>query len=139
MPIFNYQLQQNAILPLMARTFALNCLYNNSRDIFANPKGFEDQMVMRCCVTKTMMGWNLLKTASTCRERCGGQGYLAISRFSDYLACAHASVTAEGDNRVLMVKVVKDMLTNILKTKSMKLPQTSLNVVKQIGSFTDVT
>ncbi len=49
-----------------------------------------------------------MKTASVCRERCGGMGYLALSKFSDYIALAHAGVTAEGDNRVLMTKIVKD-------------------------------
>jgi len=31
--------------------------------------------------------------------------------FGEALASTHASLTAEGDNRVLMVKVVKDLLT----------------------------
>lgn len=31
--------------------------------------------------------------------------------FGEGLAAAHAALTAEGDNRVLMIKVVKDMLT----------------------------
>lgn len=34
------------------------------------------------------------------------------------MALAHASMTAEGDNRVLMVKIVKDMMTNIATKKS---------------------
>ena len=76
-------------------------------------------MVMRCCITKTLLGWHALNTVSTCRERCGGQGYLSVSRFADYLATAHAAVTAEGDNRVLMTKVTKDYLTNVLRNKSM--------------------
>jgi acyl-CoA oxidase len=45
------------------------------------------------------------------RERCGGQGLLAANTFGEAIAGSHASLTAEGDNRVLMVKVAKDMLT----------------------------
>lgn len=45
------------------------------------------------------------------RERCGGQGFLAANTFGEAMAGAHAALTAEGDNRVLMIKVVKDMLT----------------------------
>ena len=45
------------------------------------------------------------------RERCGGQGFLAANMFGDAIVGAHAAMTAEGDNRVLMIKVVKDMLT----------------------------
>ena len=44
-------------------------------------------------------------TATTCRERCGGQGYLSVNRFGAILGFAHAGMTAEGDNRVLMQKV----------------------------------
>ena len=77
---------------------------------------------MLCCIDKTMTGWNLERVASICRERCGGQGYISANKFGDYLAIAHAGLTAEGDNRVLMVKICKDMITNVTK-KGQKLPQ----------------
>jgi hypothetical protein len=38
-------------------------------------------------------------TATTCRERCGGGGYLSVNRFGSLLGFAHAGMTAEGDNR----------------------------------------
>lgn len=44
------------------------------------------------------------ETATTCRERCGGQGYLSVNKFGAILGFAHAGMTAEGDNRVLMQK-----------------------------------
>ena len=44
------------------------------------------------------------ETATTCRERCGGQGYLSVNKFGVILGFAHAGMTAEGDNRVLMQK-----------------------------------
>jgi acyl-CoA oxidase len=62
--------------------------------------------------------WNLERVASVCRERCGGQGFLSVNKFGDFMAIAHAGLTAEGDNRVLMVKIVKDVKHNILKKKS---------------------
>ena len=48
------------------------------------------------------------ETATTCRERCGGQGYLSVNRFGQILGFAHAGMTAEGDNRVLFQKVAKE-------------------------------
>jgi len=112
-PIWDYQLQQNALMPLLARCMSLNVLYNWARDIFKNPKGFEREVLSICCIVKTMVGWNAERAASVARERCGGLGYLANSKFADYLATAHAALTAEGDNRVLMVKIMKDMMTNV--------------------------
>lgn len=125
-------------MPLLARTYALQVMYNWARDVFANPKGYEHELLSICCVTKTMYGWNAENVAKTCRERCGGMGYLSHSKFADYLACAHTALTAEGDNRVLMVKIVKDMITNV-KRHGYKLPQPKLNVITQIGTFADVT
>jgi acyl-CoA oxidase len=48
--------------------------------------------------------------AVCCRERCGGQGYLSVNRFGELMGFAHAGMTAEGDNRVLMQKVAKELL-----------------------------
>lgn len=57
--------------------------------------------------------FTLQDTATTCRERCGGQGYLSCNRFGQILGFAHAGMTAEGDNRVLMMKVSKEYLASV--------------------------
>ena len=80
---------------------------------------------MMCCIDKCLVIWNLNNVAVTCRERSGGQGFLACNRFGEYINLAHAGMTAEGDNRVLMIKVVKDYLSNITSGKS-KLPKMTL-------------
>ena len=64
-------------------------------------------------------------------------GFLSSSRFAEYLACAHTSITAEGDNRVLMHKIVKAILTAVAK-KQYSLPQPKLNVKSQIGTMLDL-
>ena len=38
-PIFDYQLQQNALIPSVAKALALNMLHNYAKSVFANPKG----------------------------------------------------------------------------------------------------
>lgn len=109
-------------MPLLARTIAININHNKIKQIFANPKGREHEVLMLCCIDKCLVVWNLDRLATTCRERSGGQGYLACNRFGEYINIAHAAMTAEGDNRVLMIKIVKDMMTNIGAKKS-TLPQ----------------
>ena len=125
-------------MPLLSRTIALSLLHVKCKDMYQNPKGYEDWLLALCCIDKTMAGWNLERTSSICRERCGGQGYLANNKFGDYLACAHAGLTAEGDNRVLMVKVCKDMITNITK-KGHPLPKMDNCPVRHIAKLNDVT
>ena len=58
-----------------------------------------------CCALKPICSWHLENLVSVCRERCGGQGYLSCNRFGTFIGLAHAAMTAEGDNSVLMQKV----------------------------------
>jgi acyl-CoA oxidase len=109
-----------------------------TKNIYQNPKGFEDVILSMCCIDKTLNSMNLERVASVCRERCGGQGFLSVNKFGDYIALAHSGMTAEGDNRVLHVKVCKDMITNISK-KGHKLPQMKFCPFRQIAIFNEVT
>lgn len=65
-------------------------------------------------------------------------GYLSVARFGEYIAVAHTALTAEGDNRVLMTKIVKDYMTNVGK-KLMAVPEPKLKAVTQIGLMNDIT
>ena len=98
----------------------------------------ENEVLSLCCVDKVLVTAQCERVAAICRERCGGQGFLSVNKFGDFLAGAHAGLTAEGDNKVLMVKVCKDMQTNIFK-KGHKLPQMTQCPFRQIAKLPDVT
>jgi len=61
-----------------------------------------------------------------------------VNKFGDCIASAHAALTAEGDSKVLHVKVCKDMVTNIMR-KGHKLPQMQYCPFRQIATFSEVT
>ena len=63
------------------------------------------EVVTMCCAIKPMASWLFERVVTTCRERCGGAGYLACNRFGEMMGSAHAAMTADGDNSVLMQKV----------------------------------
>lgn len=98
-PILDYQLQQNALMPLIARLYALNFCLTYVKQRWSNQSERDFGEVVRlCCVIKPLVTWHMERIGSICRERCGGQGYLACNRLPSIIGFAHAGMTAEGDN-----------------------------------------
>ena len=116
MAIINYQLQQNELMPLIATTYAQNIFLNYVYDRFEKQTEEDYPEVVRlCCIAKPLVTWHTENTATICRERCGGQGFLSANRFGEALAGAHAGITAEGDNKVISQKVAKELLETVSK------------------------
>jgi len=113
--ILSYQLQKRALMPLLSRTICLGFGLDHTKRAWNGEEGDPINIVPAVCALKPLCSWNLERVASITRERCGGAGYLSCSRFGTFIGLAHAAMTAEGDNSVLMQKVAKERLPIIAK------------------------
>ena len=60
---------------------------------------------------KATATWHATETIQTCRECCGGAGYMSVNRFAALKADTDVFTTFEGDNTVLMMLLAKGLLT----------------------------
>ena len=137
-PILGYQLQQNALIPLLAKTYCYDIALKQIESMYAKYTVpgrdvytvSQREIVMMCCAIKAITGWHINTAATIGRERCGGQGFLASNRFGSAIAASHSSMTAEGDNSVLMMKVVMEYLADLsLKMRPRQSPLNTLAFV----------
>src|SRR5947209_15219 len=111
---------QRRLLPALASTYALHFaqeeLIAQLNEVFSTD-GESDEVARRKLETlaaglKATTTWHATHTIQTCREACGGAGYLSVNRLPQLKADTDVFTTFEGDNTVLMQLVAKTLLTN---------------------------
>lgn len=112
--LLDYLAHQRRLLPALARTYALHFaqgeLVGALHDDFAD----EDRrrpLEARAAAIKAAATWHATATIQTCREACGGAGYLSENQFPRLKADTDVFTTFEGDNTVLLQLVGKELLT----------------------------
>ena len=118
-PILDYRPHQRRLMPLLAKTFALHFaqaeLIEKFHAVFSAPEPPERdrrQLETLAAGLKATSSWHATQTIQTCRECCGGAGYLSENRFPSLKADTDIFTTFEGDNTVLMMLVAKAVLTD---------------------------
>jgi acyl-CoA oxidase len=120
--LLDYLAHQRKLLPALAKTYALHFaqaqLVETVHELFsaANPiQGAADprrrELEARAAGVKAIATWHASRTIQTCREACGGAGYLSENRLPDLKADTDVFTTFEGDNTVLLQLVAKELLT----------------------------
>jgi acyl-CoA oxidase len=110
--LLDYPAHQRRLSPLLAKTFALDFALKhlvelNENASAGNPRSLESL----AAGLKAATTWHATQTIQTCREACGGEGYLAENRISALKADTDIYTTFEGDNTVLMQLVAKNLLS----------------------------
>ncbi len=111
--IMDYPTHQHRLVPKLIKTVVFhNALSHLTQEFASGP----DELAIRKIETKAaglkaLATWHSLDTIQTCREACGGKGYLSENIIGRMRGDADIFTTFEGDNTVLMQLVAKGLLT----------------------------
>jgi acyl-CoA oxidase len=115
-PILTYRQHQRRLVPLLARTVALSAaqqsLIGVMNESFQDPAPVVDRRALESLAAghKALATWHASDTIQTCREACGGAGYLSENMLGTLRADTDVFTTFEGDNTVLLQLVAKEVL-----------------------------
>ena len=111
-PILDFRTHQRRLMPLIANAYGLDAALSYLSARFAARTEHDEREVEALAAgLKAWSTWNTTHTLQTCRECCGGQGYLSINRLPELKADSDVFTTFEGDNTVLMQLVTKGLLS----------------------------
>jgi acyl-CoA oxidase len=120
MPLMDYRAHQRRLLPALATTYALHFaqeeLVAELHRVFTSreevPERERRELETMAAGLKSIATWHATEAIQTCRESCGGAGYLSVNRFAALKADTDVFTTFEGDNIVLLQLVAKSLLTD---------------------------
>lgn len=114
-PILQYRTVQGTLLPALARTFAGHFAVREVQERYgaaqASQTGDPEVEVLAAAL-KAWTSDECVRTLQSCREMCGGQGYLAANGFAALKADTDIFTTFEGANLVLYQLAAKGLLSS---------------------------
>jgi acyl-CoA oxidase len=117
--LLQYRTHQRRLMPALAKTYALHFAQQELSEKFAAAFSSTDppdrdrrELESLAAAMKATTSWHAVETIQTCRECCGGAGYMAVNRFAALRADVDIFTTFEGDNTVLMLLAAKGLLTD---------------------------
>ncbi|RMH17312.1 MAG: acyl-CoA oxidase, partial [Acidobacteria bacterium] len=115
--LLDYRTHQRRLLPPLAATYGAHFALRHLAERYAATMEELDRREVETLAAglKAFATSHATRTIQTCRECCGGQGYLAVNRFAALKADSDVFTTFEGDNTVLLQLVAKGLLTGLKK------------------------
>ncbi len=111
-PILNYRTHQQRLIPKLATSYALHFALRYLTSRYIHRKEDEMQEIEGLAAgLKALATWHTTDTLQTCRECCGGKGYLWENRIGTLKNDADIYTTFEGDNTVLLQLLAKSRLS----------------------------
>src|SRR3954452_17368582 len=117
--LMDYRTHQRRLLPALAKTYALSFaqlrLIDDLHEVFTDEDAGDRsrrELETLAAGVKAIAAWHASDTIQSCREACGGAGYLRTSRFASLKADTDVFTTFEGDNTILLQLAAKNLLTD---------------------------
>src|SRR5215831_6903213 len=131
--LLDYPAHRRRLFPLLANVFALDFALKHLVEQCEKVRtGDSRPLETLAAGLKAFTTWNATQVIQTCREACGGEGYLTINRLAALKADTDVYTTFEGDNTVLMQLVAKNLLTEFNeKLKGMRPSQVTAFIVNR--------
>ena len=112
-PILDYQAHQRRLLPRLAAAYAYHFATRwLAQRFLARSEADAREVETLAAGIKALATWQTVDTLQTCRECCGGQGYLSVNRFGRLKNDTDVFTTFEGDNTVLLQLVARGRLAD---------------------------
>lgn len=110
--VMDYPSHQKKLMPLVANVYAYDFAHQFLLKDYENNNANDKQEIEALAAgLKALSTWNATETIQTCRESCGGKGYLSEMYFDRLKADTDIFTTFEGDNTVLLQLTAKSRLT----------------------------
>ena len=111
--VLDYLAHQRKLLPALATSYALHFAQEEMVSALHDLPEDADrrELESRAAGIKAISTWHTTRTVQTCREACGGAGYLMENQLPRIKADTDVFTTFEGDNTVLLQLVAKGLLT----------------------------
>jgi acyl-CoA oxidase len=116
--LLDYRTHQRRLLIPLAATYALHFaqerLVADVHEVFTTEVDDRKRRELETLAAgvKAVATWHATHTIQTCREACGGAGFLRSYRFAALKADTDVFTTFEGDNTVLLQLTAKNLLTD---------------------------
>jgi acyl-CoA oxidase len=111
--LLTYPAIQRTLLPLIARTYALDFAIHDAVRLFAQPHDDNRELELRAAALKAAASTHAANALQYARELCGGQGYMWENRIGELRADTDVFTTFEGANNILWQLVARGLLTEL--------------------------
>ncbi|MBO0609682.1 acyl-CoA dehydrogenase family protein [Myceligenerans salitolerans] len=115
--LLDYAMHRKRLFPRIAETYAISFAHDELLDLFHGvfsgatdtPENRED-LETTAAALKATSTWFAMDTLQTCRQACGGAGFLSENRFTSMRSDLDVYTTFEGDNHILLQLAAKRLV-----------------------------